>query len=144
MAKSELKTLIAKLYNVDRKKIEFEYENLSISVNGQEIISVNTTENAYCCGILNAGGFLININSDIDLTEEDQDNFIQKLMDQLLKMIESENNEGLVTFSHIEDSEITQALVQESYEGPWKQVANFINPNSGNRVFYFLAKINQE
>lgn len=144
MAKSELKTLLAKLYNVDRTKIEFNYDDLSISVDGQEILSITVDEDPYCCGIQNAGDISIYINSNIDLTEEDKDNLIQKLMNQLLKMIEADCNKGLVTFSHIEDSEITQALVQESYEGGWKHVANFINPNSGNRVFYFVAKINQE
>lgn len=144
MAKSELKTLIAKLYNVDRTKIEFNYDDLSISVDGQDILSINVDEDRYCCGIQNAGGISIYINSDIDLTEEDKDNLIQKLMNQLLKMIEACCNKGLVTFSHIEDNEITQALIQESYNGPWKQVSNFINPNSGNKVFYFVAEINQE
>jgi len=143
MAKSELKTLIAQLYNVDRKEIVFNYDDLSISVDGQEILSINVDEDPYCCGIQNAGDISIYINSDIDLTEEDKDNLIQKLMNQLLKMIEAECNKGLVTFSHIEDSEITQALIQENYNGPWKQVANFINPNSDNKVFYFVAEINQ-
>lgn len=144
MAKSKLKTLIAKLYNVDRTKIEFNYDDLSISVDGQDILSINVDEDPYCCGIQNAGDISIYINSDIDLTEEDKDNLIQKLMNKLLKMIEAYCNKGLVTFSHVEDNIIVKALTAENYDGPWKLASKFINPNSDNTIYYFVAVINQE
>jgi len=142
MAKSELKTLISQLFNIDRKEIIFDYNDLSISVDGDTLLEIDLPEeNKYCCGIYNIGNFLVSLPDSI--SEENKINLVQKLMTQLLKMVAEYGNKGLVTFSHIEDNIIVKALTAENYEGPWKLASSFINPDTKNKVYYFVAEINQ-
>lgn len=139
MALSKLKTMLEEL-NINRNKIEFNYDDISITVNDNLIISLDCKENEYCCGILDVGDLYI---SDL-ITHFQVTNkilLVQELMNQLLKMISTENSHNLITFSHIESNIVTQALLDKNYKGPFKNVGSFINSKTGSKVYYFIAII---
>lgn len=145
MAKSLLKTKIVELLKVRREDIEFQAEEdvVSITIDNRAFLSFEIEQNEFCCGIAEAGNTELSDLILRNLSIEDRNSLLIDCMKQCYKMIKENRTEGIITYSNTSTNSISEALKSEfnTEDQPWKLVSEFRNPNSGNTVCYFIARL---
>lgn len=157
MERSELKEKLSVLIKVDKKLINFALSEdyIAIKVNKSQV-RMCLSENAYCCGILECGDTEYTLINEIN-SKEKRDELAVDCFNQIYDMIKENNGDindddddndnlfhkGILTWSHTNDNPIVIGLKSEfnTPDMPWKLVSEFYNPNSGNTVCYFIARL---